>query len=255
MSVNLETEDFNDFVRCLTNLKEVCNDVNIQNGFIRQRTNDKITIFEMDMTDILEDLTMPISNLKKKMDLLKTFVGHDVLIEVVEGESEEESYFTFTDELTSIQVKFPFLEFMDNKFIEEDELEKIHDANEEDLIIDIDLDKISTDRIRIITDNFNTEALQVHFINDEAFISSVTQSGDLFAKFKKDIPMNMDFEGNYLSNLSIVPFIIEHDDELNMKMYHDVESQCSLNKITTELGTSGIKINMYCRSSIIEESE
>lgn len=250
-TINLEEEEYNDFLRCLTNLKEICNDIDIRGGMIRQRSNDLTSVFEMNLTSIINEASIPITNLKKKLDLLKTFVGQSVTIEIVEGETESESYFTVSDEQSSIKFLFPALEFMDNKMMTQEELDNIFSLDEEDLILTNDLSSVITERIRIITDNFNTQAIQVKFENDSASISAVTQSKDQFAKFKNDIPTNIDFGGTYTSNLSTIPFGIEHDSDLDFKMYKDPDQNVSLNKITTELGS--VSINIYSRSAIVED--
>ena len=84
-TIVLETEEYNDFLRCLINLREICNDVDIRGGYIRQRSNDLTSIFEMDLTSLIGDSQIPITNLKKKLDLLKTFSGQSVTIEIEEG--------------------------------------------------------------------------------------------------------------------------------------------------------------------------
>ena len=250
-TINLNEEEYNDFLRCLTNLKEICNDVDIRDGVIRQRSNDLTSVFEMNLSPIINDASIPITNLKKKLDLLKTFVGQEVTIEIVEGETESESHFIVSDDQSSIKFLFPALEFMDNKMMTQEELDNIFNLDEEDLILANDLSSVITERIRVITDNFNTQAIQVKFENDNATISAITQSKDQFAKFKSDIPCNIDFGGIYNSNLSTIPFGIEHDSDLNFKMYKDPDQNVSLNKITTDLGS--VDINIYSRSAIVED--
>lgn len=253
MRIVLESEEYNDFLKCLFNLKEICNDVDIRNGMIRQRSNDLISVFEMNLTSIINDINIPISNLKKKLDLLKTFTGSSVTIEIEEGESESESYFIISDDQTSIKFLFPSIEFMDNKIMSEEELENIFNLNEEDLILNNQISSLITDRIRVITDNFNTQAIRIDFNNDKASISAATQSKDQLAIFKEDIPMNIDFERQCISNLSTIPFSIEHDTDLDFKMYKDPDQDIALNKISTELGS--VDINIYSRSMIIDEDE
>lgn len=253
-TIVLETEEYNDFLRCLINLREICNDVDIRRGFIRQRSNDLTSIFEMDLTSLIGDAQIPITNLKKKLDLLKTFAGQSVTIEIEEGETESESYFVFSDDQTSIKFQFPAIDFMDNKIMSQQELDNIFNLDEEDLILSDELNKVVTERIRIVTDNFNTQAIQVKFNGDRATICATTQSKDQFAKFKDGVPMNIDFEGNFNSNLSTIPFGIEHDTDLDFKMYRDAQhDNVSLNKIQTELGS--VSINIYSRSAIVEDDE
>ena len=60
-SIEIDVEKFSTFLRCLTNLKEICNDVDIRNGVIRQRTSDLTAVFEMDLTSLIQDATIPIT--------------------------------------------------------------------------------------------------------------------------------------------------------------------------------------------------
>ena len=251
--VEFDSDDFNTFLRCLTNLKEICNDVDIRNGMIRQRTNDLTSVFEMDLTSLISDAALPITNLKKKLDLLKTFAGLDVAIEIHEGETESDSFFTISDDQSSIKFLFPALEFMDNKYMTEEERDNIFLLNEEELMLNDQLNSVISERIRIITDNFNTQSLQVKFSGDKAMIAASTQSKDQTAKFKSDIPTSVEFEGSYTSNLSAVPFCIEHDTDLSFKMHKDPAQNLSYNQIKTDLGS--VVINIYSRSAMVEDAE
>jgi hypothetical protein len=251
--LNLDSEQYSDFLKCLLNLKEICNDVDIRGGMIRQRSNDLSCIFEMNLAPIINEANIPITNLKKKLDLLRVFVGQDVKFKIVEGESESDSYFTISDDESSIKFLFPAIEFMDNKIISQKELDNIFNVDDEDLILENDLSSVVTERIKVVTENFNTQAIQMKFKNDQASITATTQSKDQTAKFKTEIPININFEGNYISNLSTVPFSIDYDEEkLNFKMYKDPKQNVALNRIEAELGD--VKIKVFSRSAIIEES-
>lgn len=250
-TIGLDAEQYSEFLRCLLNLKEVCNDVDIREGMIRQRSNDHTCVFEMNLTPIIDEANIPITNLKKKLDLMKVFVGQDVQIEIIEGENESDSYFTFSDDESSIKFLFPAIEFMDNKIMSQEDLDALFNVDEEDLILENNLSSVVTERIKIITDNFNTQAIKMKFEGDQASITAATQSKDQLAKFKTGIPTNIAFDGNYSSNLSTVPFSIEHDEDLNFKMYKDPNQNVSLNRIETKLGDVEIKI--FSRSAIIEE--
>lgn len=252
-TIDMDAEEYNDFLRCLINLREICNDIDIRGGEIRQRSNDLTAIFELDMKPLLNDANLPISNLKKKLDLLKTFAGQEVTVEIYEAETESESYFIISDSQSSIHINFPSLEFMDNKYMTTDELENIFNLDEEDMVLHSDLSSVVTDRINIITANFNTQAIKVEFEDDSASITACTQSKDQVAKFKENISTNVNFNGSYFSNLSTIPFSIEHDEDLIFKMYKDPTQNVSLNSIKTQLG--GVEINIFSRSTLLEDKD
>jgi len=245
-AITLSSEQYNDFIRCLSTLQEICNDVVIQQGVIRQRSNDNTSIFELDLNSILTDINISITNVKQKLNLLKTFQGQDVTINI----NDEE--FSFSDEFSSVTFLHPTPDFMDNKYIEQNELDGIFDVEEENLLFDYELSTIITDRIRIVTQTFNSPAIQVKFDKDMASINAASQSKDQFAKFINNIEMNMELE-NCSSNLSTLPFGIDHDTDVVFKMYKIPNQDVSLNRFSTVLGD--IDVNMYSRSSIIEDEE
>lgn len=250
-TINLDSEQYNDFLRCLMNLKEVCNDVDIRNGFVRQRSNDLTSVFEMDLSPLLTDATFAITDLKKKIDLFKTFLNQDVTITIVDNENGD-NHFIFSDQFSSIKFISPTLEFMDNKWMDEDELQNIFNINEEELILQTELSGIITDRIKLVTENFNTQAIQILFDGEEASIVASTQSKDQFAKLVAGIITNIVLE-TATSILPIVPFVVDHDTDVEFRMYKDPNQEIALNKTSTTLGD--IDLNVYARSAIIRDED
>jgi hypothetical protein len=252
MTTNLKipTEKYNEFLKCLINLKEVCNDIDVRGGFIRQRSNDKTTVFEIDLTPILQDNDIALTEVKRKLDLLKQFTGQtEVSIEIENG---DEGYVIFSDSYTSFKAMSPSLSYMDNKFMNQEELDSIFSINEDDLILEHNFSAIITDRIRITTQNFNTRTIQVNFIGEVANVKAVTQSKDQTATFVPNITTNM-IINNSSALISTVPFGIDHDTDIIFKMYKDPNQDIAWSKFSTTYG--GINLNIYTRSSIVGEEE
>jgi len=248
-SITMVEKSYEEFLKCLTNLRDICNDIDVREGMIRQRSNDLISVFELDLKILLEDSTFAISDLKTKLEILKTFSGQDeIVIDIV----SEGNYINFSDQYSSVKFQLPTLEFLDNKFMTTEERDKIFVLNEEDMILECDLENIITDRIRVITAAFNTKAIQVSFDGEEASISAITQGKDQSAKFLSGITTNIVLE-NSSSNITTVPFIIEHDSDIEFKMFKDANQALSLNKFSTNIGD--VDINIYTRSSIVKEDE
>lgn len=245
-NLSLNTEKYGNFLRCLTNFREICNDIDIRNGFIRQRSNDKTTVFEVDLTPILTDISIPISDIKKKLELLKTFAGQDVNIEI------GEDYFKFSDTFSSLKFKNPTLEFMDNKFITQEELSTVFVMDENELLLDTELSNMITDRIRITTQTFNTAGVQVVFNGEAASIRAATQAKDQFAKFVDGLTTNAILE-SCTANLSTIPFCIEHDTEVSFRMFKHPTQDITMNRFSTKLGDLDIVI--YGRSTIVKDGE
>ena len=248
---DMTASEYNDFLRCLTNLKEVCNDADIRDGFIRQRSNDRTSVFELDMTSILPGVNMALTDVKRKLDLLKTFAGQDVNVKFVNGDPGY-GHFIFADSFSSLKFICPSLDYIDNKYMNSEELERIFVMNEDDLILEYDLTSMITERVRIITQSFNTDAIQVVFGGETASIKAATQAKDQFAEFVSNIQTNVILE-NCSALLSTIPFSVDHDTEVNFRMFKDPKQDISLNSFTTNLGDISMKI--FSRSSIVNDED
>jgi hypothetical protein len=248
-TLTLGAEKYNDFLRCITNLKEECNDIDIKEGYIRQRSNDKTSIFQIDMTELLEDRSFSISDVKKKLDLLKIFVGQEVTLEIEEGAN---GHFIFSDQYTSLKFMTPAYQFIDNKFMTDEELNAIFNINEDDLVLESDLSSMITERIRVITQSFNIKAIQVEFDGEEATIKAGTQAKDQSAILVNDITTNVVFE-KCSANLGVIPFSIDHDENVEFKMYKDPQRSNTLNTCKTLVGDCEMII--YTRSSLVSDEE
>ena len=246
---SLNAEEYNDFLRCLINIKEACNDVDIRDGVIRQRSNDKTSIFEINMSSILPNISMAISDIKRKLDAFKTFAGNEVTITTVDGDP---GYFMFADSISVLKFISPSLQYIDNKFMSSEELDRLFTMNENDLLLEYDLSNLITNRVRTLTTNFNTDAIQVTFEGETASIRANTQAKDQFIKFVSDIQTNVIIsESSAL--LPTIPFGVDHDNEVKFKMFKDPSQDISLNTFNTVIGD--INMRILTRSSIVRNTD
>jgi len=248
-TISLNEKSYEEFLKCLLNLKDICNDIDVREGIIRQRSNDLISVFELNLQSLVEESDFAVSDLKTKLEILKTFAGQDeVNLEI----NTDENFISFSDQYSSVKFQLPTLDFLDNKFMSVEELGKIFNMTEEDLILECDLETIITDRIRVITSAFNTKAIQVSFEGEEASISAITAGKDQSAKFLSGITTNIVLEESS-SNITTVPFTIEHDSDIVFKMFKDPNQPISLNMFSTNIGD--VDINIFTRASIVGEDE
>lgn len=248
-TVNLTMEQYEQFIRTLSILKDICNDVDIRDGIIRQRTNDSANVFEIDLTPVINTIDLPLVFIKQKIDLLKIFLnqgsGQEQTVAIT---CEDNGSFTFSDEFSTLTFEGPELEYMDNKFIPIEELESIFTLNEEDVILQADLSPTISDRMRIIAASFNVNSTQILFEGETAAIYMETQGKEQNAKILSNIILEQPMTCS--SSLVNTPFIVDHDDKIELKMYNYAEQICS-NKFVT--GIEDIDITIYGRSSLIED--
>ena len=103
--VTLETAEYSDFLNFITNLKDICTDIDIRNGLVRQRSDDKTSVFEIDLTPILPNVDMALTDIKKKLELLKIFQGQDEVTVTINQDGQ--NCYIFSDGITSIKVLSP----------------------------------------------------------------------------------------------------------------------------------------------------
>lgn len=244
MLVNLDSEKFGTFMRVLSIFKDLCNDVDIRDGVIRQKTNDSVSVFELDLNYLLDGISLPICNVKQKLELFKCFIGQEVIIE------NDEDCFKFSDQYSTLQFKNPHFDFMDNKFITEDEIGRVISVPEEQLLLNTSIGKVISDRIKVITSGFQVNNLSVNFDGETATITSLNLSKDQSAVFLKDITTEQVVILN--TNLTTIPFIVDHDNDILFRMY-EIDETKALNKFATTI--SDINVNIYCRSQITRDEK
>jgi len=251
-TIRLTNEEFSNFLKCLSNLKEVCNDADIQQGILRQRTNNHTSIFEIDMRPLLSDASISLTNLKQKIELLKPFQIQDVEITIEEGDDETSGYYEFKDQYSSIKFDMPTYDFMDNRFMSEDELRNIFSESEDDLLLEHDFESVINERIKIVSQCFNIQTVMVDFGGEYASISARTPSKDQSAEFAENVVLNTQIDG-HVTHITNVAFTIEQDGDISFQMFKDPDADVSLNKFSSKLGD--MELNIYSRSQIIESHE
>lgn len=239
--VNLDSSKFDELLRCLLILKDNCNDADIREGFIRQRSNDNSTVFEIDLTHIISNMSLSITELKTKTDGLKVFSGQEVTI------TSTDENFIISSQNYDWKIKRIPLEYMDNKYISSEELSKIIVLNQEDLILKYSIPKTMSDTIRVISSIFHTNSIRANFDNDKASFNSSDQSKNNHFLIAKDVLINKEL--NHSSNLVITPFIIDHDGDIDFQMYES-GTNIIINLFSTTIGSTNM--NLYTRASLIE---
>ncbi len=253
ITTTLEIEPFNNFIRCLTNLKEVCNDADIRNSILRQRTNNHTSVFEVNLENLFEaPINIALTNLKQKLELLKSFQGNAVEIIIDEPEDGTVGSYIFKDEYSSIKFITPTMEFMDNKYMTEEELETIFPSSEDHMILEKDLTVILSDRIKTVTHYFNIETIVVEFNGETANISASTPSRDQSAKFVDNIMINEEITGS-TTNISNVAFAMDHEESISYTMFKAPNQNVALNRFSTKIDV--IDINVFSRSQIVDNDE
>jgi hypothetical protein len=146
----------------------------------------------------------------------------------------------------------PTVSYFDNKYMTKDELNSICNSEEEDLIMEYSITNVTTERIRVVTNNFNSLTIQVEFEDDRAKILASTQAGDQYATFADNIETKVELEP-CSTNISRIPFWIEHDENILFKIYKEGERPIALDEFYTRIGP--IDFAIYSKSAIVKDEE
>jgi len=242
--IKLEAKDFSNFLRCLSVLKDICNDVDIRGGVLRQRSPDKASIFEMDLSPLISDCDICIDDLKSKLTLLKSLSKQAVQITITDNE------IYFSGQRSTFKFDKPNPSFRGNKFMPNEEFANIFTLKEEDLVLEYVVKKDLCNLMKVTADQFNIVSFQVSFERDTASIIATTKDKKQHSEMEYGIPIKKPFKG--FLNLVVTPFTIDHDRNILFKMYNVQDNLC-VDKFTMSIGK--IVIDVYCRSQLIEKEE
>jgi hypothetical protein len=133
-------------------------------------------------------------------------------------------------------------------------LNNFRNVDEKDLIFDINIQKIIVNRIKVISQNFGIDNVQMIYNSENAELIAQTESMDKRAVFMKDIILNKTIDNSF-SNLSLIMFKIDNDNELNLRFFDfSTESRTmGLNIVKTQL--RDIDIEIYGGSTIWKNNE
>lgn len=245
MKVTIHQKDFSNFLRCLALLIDKCNDVQIHAGVIRQRSNFKESIFEMDLSPLITDTDIIMSNFKQKLPMLKQLSqqGEVVIISTDDNLS-------FIGRQSKYKFDNPRIDFLDNKFIPDEEFRNLFTLAEDSLIVEYPFEKDTYQLMKVTSKQFNIVSFQMLFQGNEASITASPLSKDQYSRIESGIPVKKSIQG--FSNIATTPFLIDHDGEIFLRMFN-TRDDIFINKFSTTVGK--VNVNVYGRSQLINEDE
>lgn len=238
----LSEEQYNEFFRVISILKESCEDLDIIGGVVRQRSTDNSSIFQIDLQSYLNNIDLPLSKLKQKIELLKMFTGNEVRISI------DPEYCIFADEYSTLKFKKVLPDYLDNRFMSEEELNAIFNLSEESVILVTEVPNRISERINSIRQGFSITTIQINFEEATANMTAATQSKDQHARLMSDLITEASLTGS--TDLLITPFVIDHDGDMSFKVYN-VSDGVLVNKVETTIGN--VDVVVYGKSRLIQD--
>jgi hypothetical protein len=187
--VTLNQKHWKSFCKTLEGLALRCHDADINDGIIRQRSNDHSGILEINLRSVVGRSTFTIVYFKEKLKILSTLTGPVT----IKADSEE---VLFSDGTSSYAVDIPKRDYLDNTFMGQQELDSFFPgiARNIPLLIRNTIEKEIRKRIRIALAKLNSNTYKVVFTNHTASLGVEKQSGNPngpipYVEVIRDIPL------------------------------------------------------------------
>jgi len=250
-TITLERDKFSKLLNLMKLLENSCTDCDISQGVIRQKTNDKQCIVEMDVSSILANNHLSLSVIKSKVTSLKTFelddnVQMDNKSLTIEA---NDSNYEFTDSFSKMIFRKPIRKFLDQKFIEDGEASAILRTEEQNLVFSVDINNYLKRRISNTCLAFQTDTICCSLNDLKAKIWIETTNHENSAILINDVNLNRQFQSK-MFRITALSFFLDIMSDLKMSAYH-VSNDVLLCKF--EQAYFGVPVKVYTQAKIVSQ--
>jgi len=249
-SISINRDQINKLLGTLKLLEASCTDCEIVGGRIRQKTNDRHSIFDIDLTSVLGDSDIVFSMIKQKIGSLKAFELDDnvtledenIVIETTENEH------IFTDAMSKIRFRKPVRKFLDNTFITEEKFNQSVNYSEDNLIFSTTVSTYISKRIKNLALALNNETIQCDLNNFTASLKIETVNKENDAIVMNAIALNRQIpERNF--KMVYLPFALDINSDVQFSTYQ-TRDEVLLCKFEQKF--YGIPVNIYTQVKLCQ---
>ncbi|MEM4260777.1 MAG: hypothetical protein QXG00_06065 [Candidatus Woesearchaeota archaeon] len=219
---NIKRESFSKFLTVLSIIQDHCTDCDISQGVVRQKSNDRRTFFEFDLSKEIGELSLSLTLVKRKIFLLKSFevdpfllpenTSTDVIFE------KTSSNYVFSDVFSSIRFRIPNRKYLDNTYVNREEFENLLKLKEENLLLSTTIPNYLSKRIKNITSGFENEIIIFNMNEYKANLCAETVSKDDTSILIQGIELNSSVNKCQCRFLSL-PFTIDITTDITCNIY------------------------------------
>ena len=247
-NLSLEREKFSKMLNLMKLLENHATDCDVQHGKIRQKTNNRQSITDIDLTSILGDNDLSLSLIKSKVQLLKSFeldenvqlTEKNILIEC------NESNYEFTDALSKMIFRKPSQKFLDNKFITDEEFNQVIKCKDENLLFSYTISNYIKKRMISACFGFDTDLITFNLNEFKGHATIQPTNKENTTNYIEEITLNKQVSSQsfQISNLA---FILDVASDVNLNCYQ-VTNDVYLCKISQMY--FGVPIIIYTQAKI-----
>lgn len=218
-SIKVERDKFVTFINCIKLVVDAeCTDCDISSGEIRQMSNNKRSIIQVDLSNVLGDMDLSLSMASQKVQLLKTFELDDT----VEDEGSiaievDDKKIHFTDSFGHLHFNKPMKKMLDNTYLTDEMYNKKVVIVEDEKILECEITNyIAKKRIKSICDAMKTDVISVKLNGETADI--VIDTPDIKTTVVKDIKLEKTMPKSKFDIL-LLPFAMEANSTIKFRVY------------------------------------
>jgi hypothetical protein len=236
----IKNDKYGIFFSNLDLVKELFESIDIRNSMIRQLSDDKRILLEMDLSNLFEEgFNLRFTNLKNKLEILSTF---NKMNSDIDFNYDDKWY--FFDSILKYKARIPIEDLLTNKFIGQ----LPFDINQFNYITEIDFSDNEIDYINTIRKNFNQDTLILELGQPSKLkIETKDEKVDLNKNF--NFPINNDNLIGKKINIYIEPIILS-GNKVKLTIF---ESKAASTKYLLKFSSEnyGTPIDMYEQVELI----
>lgn len=251
-SFQFTKDNFVKFSNTLALIQNICNDCTISNGKIRQRTNDKHSLIEMDLTSVFGERDIKFDNLKNRLSLLGTFTLSDMSAENNILVQSNDSNFEFSDALSKLIIRRPMDIYLDNPYVPDDEYQNrmISGCTQDNVLFTHSFTTIEKKRISKVCELFGTNNVIFEFYGDTCKYLIRDSAKNNSSETSQTIALCHSLNDKK-SALRSLPFNLDTPSSLEMTCYDIGGGACIF---MCELNYYGIPIKIFTKERAVSLS-
>ncbi|MCK5017389.1 MAG: hypothetical protein KAS32_10010, partial [Candidatus Peribacteraceae bacterium] len=228
-------------------------DAHIEKGQICQMTDRRSSIYKIDLSQVLGESDLLLSNIEGKVALLEPFRKQNVEMELVIDEGSADSnmkFYFFQDELTKIRFTKPLERFMGNEYIVDEEFQSRLNITDEEPIFSYNMSKFLIERLIALAKGMAASVLMLE-LNGDSGDFTIASGDKNVTTFGKLVTVDLNREVSGTCAFPIAPFIIGADS-LTLECYQRGNAGSSL-LLKISASHDGIPIEIWAISNLVNE--
>lgn len=214
-----------------------CTDCSLNNGMIRQKTNNSISIIQVDLREFLNNLSVSFANAKQKVGIMRALSNIDENVKLEDQNIKvviTDKDYIISDPLSTLTFTKPINDFLDNKFIPENDFNQKINISDDLLIMSIQIDPYMIKRIKDISEYLEVDLVTIDVNGYEGSLSINQNNKQNKGKIISGIELNKEMPSKVFT-VPLTPFRIDVSSPIEFSVYGTNKDDILLCKFSLKL--------------------